>query len=105
MLLKTSTIEIRIVREEHNLPVVFDSFVSGKAKKALASNMRSGLCHTRLNALDFFHDNDLGNLGRSPRNSVLDSEHFSNFVVLVWEQLRMKIFLLHRKNFSNGIGS
>ena len=79
MLLKTSTIEIRIVREEHNLPVVFDSFVSGKAKKALASNMRSGLCHTRLNALDFFHDNDLGNLGRSPRNSVLDSEHFSNF--------------------------
>jgi hypothetical protein len=52
-LLKTSTIEIQHVREEHNLPVVFDSFVSGKAKKALASNMRSGLCHTRLNALDF----------------------------------------------------
>jgi hypothetical protein len=63
MLLKTSTIKIQIVREEHNLSAVFDSFVSGKAKKALASNMRSGLCHTRLNALDFFHDNDLGNLG------------------------------------------
>ena len=105
MLLKTSTIEIRIMREEHNLPVVFDSFVSGKAKKALASNMRSGLCHTRLNALDFFHDNDLGNLGRSPRNSVLDLEHFSNFVVLVWELPRMKTFLLHRQNFSNGIGN
>ena len=29
MLLKTSTIKIRIMREEHNLPVVFDSFVSG----------------------------------------------------------------------------
>ena len=44
------------------------------------TNMHSGLCHTpRLNALDFFHDNDLGNLGRSPQNSVLDSEHFSNF--------------------------
>jgi hypothetical protein len=79
MLLKTLTIEIKIVREEHNLPVVFDSFVSGKAKKALASNMRSGLCHTRLNALDFFHDNDLCNLGRSPQNSVLDLEHFSIF--------------------------
>ena len=79
MLLKTSTIEIQIVREEHNLPVVFDSFASGKAKKVLASNMRSGLCHTRLNALDFFHDNDLGNLGRSPQHSVLGSEHFSNF--------------------------
>ncbi len=79
MLLKTLTIEIKIVREEHNLPVVFDSFVSGKAKKALASNMHSGLCHTRLNALDFFHDNDLGNLGQSSQNSVLDLEHFSNF--------------------------
>jgi len=53
MLLKTSTIEIQIVREEHNLPIVFDSFVSGKAKKALASKMRSGLCHTHLNALTF----------------------------------------------------
>ena len=41
--------------------------------------MRSGLCHTRLNALDFFHDNDLGNLGQSPRHSVLDSEHFLKF--------------------------
>jgi len=67
------------VREEHNLPIVFDSFVSGKAKKAVASNMRSGLCHTRLNALDFFRDNDLGNLGQSPQNSVLDLEHFLNF--------------------------
>jgi len=80
MLLKTSTIEIHNVREEYTLPVVFNSFVSGKAKIALASNMRSGLCHTRLNALDFFHDNDLGNLGQSPQNSVLDSEHFSEFL-------------------------
>jgi len=79
MLVKNLTIEIRIVREEHNLHVVFDSFVSGKAKKALASNMRFGLCHTRLNVLDFFHDNDLGKLGRSPRNGVLDSKHFSDF--------------------------
>jgi hypothetical protein len=62
MLLKTSTMNTCIVKEEHNLPIVCDSFVSGKAKKALASIMRSGLCHTRLNALDFLHDNDLGNL-------------------------------------------
>jgi hypothetical protein len=72
MLLKTSTIKIQTVKEEHNLTIIVDSFDSGKAKKALASNMRSGLCHTRLNALDFFHDNDLGNLGQSPQNSVLD---------------------------------
>jgi len=51
MLLKTSTIKIQIMGEEYNLPVVFDSFVSGKAKKALASNMHSGLCHTRLRNL------------------------------------------------------
>jgi hypothetical protein len=80
MILKTSTIEIRIVREEHNLHIVFNSFVSRKAKKALASNKRSGLCTTRLNALDLFHDNDLGNLGQSPQNSVLDSELFLEFL-------------------------
>ena len=34
----------------------FDSYVSPKVKKTLASSMRSGLCHTRLNALDFFQD-------------------------------------------------
>jgi len=79
MLLKTSTIEIRIVREEQNLPVVFNSFASGKAKKALASNMRSGSCHTHLNALNFSHDIDLVNLRQSPQKSVLHSEHFSNF--------------------------
>ncbi len=67
------------MREEHNLHVVFDSFVSEKAKKALASYMCSGLCHTHLNALDFFRDNDLGNLGQSPQDSVLDLEHFLNF--------------------------
>ncbi len=80
MLFKSSTIKIRIVREDHNLPFVFDSFVSGKAKKALASNMHSGLYHTRLNALDFFHDNDLGNLRQSLWNSILDLEHFFRFL-------------------------
>ncbi len=105
LLLKTSTIEIQIVREEHNLPVVVESFVSGKAKKALASSMHSGLCNTRLNALDFFYDNDLGNLGRSPQNSVLDLEHFSNFCGACVGAAENKTFLLHRKNFSNGIGN
>ncbi len=76
MLLKTLTIDVCIVREEHNPPIVFNSFISGKAKKALASNMHSGLCHTHLNALDFFHDNYLGNLGQSPQFSTLELEHF-----------------------------
>ncbi len=79
MLLKTSAIDTRIMRVEHNLPIIFDFLISGKAKKALASNMRSGLSHTCLNPLDFFHDNDLGNLGHSPQFSTLDVEHFSNF--------------------------
>ncbi len=38
MLLKTSEIQIAIVKEKHNLPVVFDSFASSKAKRAFASN-------------------------------------------------------------------
>jgi hypothetical protein len=63
MLLKTSTIKIKIVREQHNLPAVFDSFVSVKAKKALAGTMRSGLSHARLGVLDFYHNNDLGDIG------------------------------------------
>ena len=42
--------------------------------------MHPCLCHIPRNALDFFHDNDLGTiLGLSPQNSVLDSEHSSNF--------------------------
>jgi hypothetical protein len=62
MLLKTSEIQIQIVREKHNLPVVFDSFVLPKAKKTLASTMHSGLCHTCLNTLDFFQENTLQDL-------------------------------------------
>ncbi len=62
MLLKTSEIQIQIVREKHNLPIVFDSYVSPNMKKMLASSMRSGLCHTQLNAFDFFQENTLYDL-------------------------------------------
>jgi hypothetical protein len=51
----------------------------GKATKALPTNTHSGLCLTCLNALDFFHDKELGNLGRSSQHSALDSEHVSTF--------------------------
>ncbi len=40
-------IQIQIVCEKHNLPAVFDSCVSSKVKRPLASTIRSGLCHTR----------------------------------------------------------
>jgi hypothetical protein len=63
MLLKTSTIKIKIVREQHNRPAVFESFVSVEAKKALGSMMRSGLSHVCLGVCDFFHNNDLGGIG------------------------------------------
>jgi hypothetical protein len=46
MLLKTSEIQIQIMREKHYLPIVFDLYVSPNVKKMLASSMRSGLCHT-----------------------------------------------------------
>ncbi len=62
MLLKTSEIQIQIVSEKYNLPVVFDSYVSPKAKKTLASTMRSGLFHTRLNPLNFFQEYTLQDL-------------------------------------------
>jgi hypothetical protein len=62
MLLKTSKIQIQIVREKHNLPIIFDSYVSPKVKKILASSMRSGLCHTQLNAFNFFQECTLHDL-------------------------------------------
>jgi hypothetical protein len=62
MLLKTSEIQIQIVREKHNLPIIFDSYVSPKVKKMLASSMPSGLCHTWLNAFDLFQENTLHDL-------------------------------------------
>ncbi len=58
MKIHTSTIAISISRDLTNLPVVFDSFVTEKAQRALGACMRSGLCQTGLSALDFFGDID-----------------------------------------------
>jgi hypothetical protein len=58
MKLRTSTISIGISRDHTNLPVVHDSFVTEKAKRALGVRMRSGLCQSRLSVLDFFTDID-----------------------------------------------
>jgi hypothetical protein len=79
MLLKTSKIQIQIVREKHNLPIVFDSYVSPKAKKMLASTMRSGLCHTRLNALHFFQENTLQDLQICAPLGFTGPKHYSHF--------------------------
>jgi hypothetical protein len=79
MLLKTSTIDIQIVREKYDLPVVFDSFIPMSVKQTLATTMRSGLCHSRLNALGFFHDNDLGDLGIPPCFWHHESKHYLHF--------------------------
>jgi hypothetical protein len=58
MKLRTSTISITIEQGLTNLPVVHDSFVSEKAKRGLGPFMRSGLCQTRISALDFFGEVD-----------------------------------------------
>jgi hypothetical protein len=78
-LLKTSKIQIQIVREKHNLPIVFDSYVSPKAKKTLASTMRSGLYHTRLNALDFCQENTLQVLRICAPLGFTCPKHYSHF--------------------------
>jgi hypothetical protein len=79
MLLNTSEIQIQIVREKHTLPVVFDSYVSSKVKKTLASSMRSGLCRTRLNALDFFQDTSFEDRRFCAPLSHIGPEHYSHF--------------------------
>ncbi len=58
MKLHTSTIAISNSRDLTNLPVVFYSFVTEKAKQTLGACMRSGLCQTCLSALDFFGNID-----------------------------------------------
>ncbi len=77
-MLTTVTINIQIVREKHNLPVVFDSFIPMLAKQA-ATTMCSGLGHSHLNALNFFHDNNLGDLGTSPCFWHHESKHYLHF--------------------------
>jgi hypothetical protein len=79
MLLKTSEIQIQIMRKKHNLPVVFDSYVSPKEKKTLACTMRSSLCHTRLNALNFFQENTLQDLQICPPLGFTGPKHYSHF--------------------------
>jgi hypothetical protein len=78
-LLKTSKIQIQIMREKHNLLIVFDSYVSPKAKKMLASTMRSGLRHTCLNALDFFQENTLQDLCIFSPLGFTGPKHFLHF--------------------------
>ncbi len=54
MKLRTSSIHIEIIRDQANLPVVHDSFVSEKAKHGPAPLFWSGMCQTGLSVLDFF---------------------------------------------------
>jgi hypothetical protein len=79
MLLKTSLIQIQILREKHYLPIVFDSYASPKTKKTLASTMRSGLCRTRLNALNFFQENTLQDLQICAPLGLTGPKHYLHF--------------------------
>jgi hypothetical protein len=54
MKLRTSSFHIGIIRDQANLLVVHDSFVSEKAKCGLAPLFWSGMCQTGLSVLDFF---------------------------------------------------
>ncbi len=54
MMLHTSSIHIDIIRDQTNLPVVHDSFVSEKAKRGLLPLFWFGMCQTGLSVLDFF---------------------------------------------------
>ena len=69
MKLRTSSIHIDIIRDQANLPVVHDSFVSEKAKRGLAPLFWSGMCQTGLSVLDFF-----GEIERSVSSIVSNAE-------------------------------
>ncbi len=104
MLLKTSEIQTQIVREEHNLPIVFDSYVSPKVKKMLASSMRTGLCHTRLNAFDFLQENTLHNLQIYAPLGITGTEHYLQFCgPCIGASEDGNLFLHLRRNFSKAL--
>ncbi len=105
MLLKTSEFQIQIVREKHNLPVIFDSYVSPKVKMMLASVMRSGLCRTQLNAFHFFQENTLHNLQICAPWGITGPKHYSQFCGPCIGASENGNFLHLRRNFSNGIGN
>jgi hypothetical protein len=105
MLLKTSKIQIQIMREKHYLPVECDSLVSPKAKQMLASTMHSGLCHTLLNALDFFQENTLQDLGICAPLWFTGPKHYSHFCGPCVSTTENENLLLLRGNFSRGIGN
>ncbi len=67
------------MREKHNLPIVFDSYVSPKANKTLAFTMHSGLCHTHLNAFDIFQENTLQDLRICAPLGLTGPKHISHF--------------------------
>ncbi len=69
MKLRTSSIHIDIIWDQANLPVVYDSFVSEKAKRGLAPLFQSGVCQTGLFVLDFF-----GEIKRSVSSIVSNAE-------------------------------
>ncbi len=101
MLLIISAIQIQFIREKYNVPYVFDSYVSPKNTKTLAPSMCSGLCHTQLNALDFFQDNSLQDRSIYAPINFTSPNTTSVSVICVWVLLRMKTFLHLRRRFSN----
>ena len=79
----------------------FDSHVSPRNTKTLASSMCSGLCHTQLNALDFFQDNSFQDQCIYAPINFTSPNTTSVSVVCVWVLMRMKPFLHLRRRFSN----
>ena len=56
MTCKGNRIVIPISREQSNLPIVFNSFVSAQEKKKAGQHIRSAMAYSNLSKLDFFGD-------------------------------------------------
>ena len=53
---KGNRIVIPISREQSNLPIVFNSFVSTQEKKKSGQHIQSAMAYSNLSKLDFFGD-------------------------------------------------
>ena len=84
MILKNNKIVIPIRREQANLPMVRNSFVSTREKKEVGPHIQSAMAYSNLSQLNFFGDlrtsNEMMNDTKGYVNMFSNEfEHFSKF--------------------------
>ena len=84
MNMKNNNIFIPIRREQANLPIIFDSYVTTKQKNEVGPHIRSAMAYSNLSSLDFFGDLQISSeliKGKSGYEDMVKNEfeHYTQF--------------------------